>query len=133
MKMTNSAALSYALTNLANCPDDVRERLEAMRASLDKRSADAKGKERKLSPKQQAEAQERETFREGVLARMAQEPNRLWTVKELAEAFGVNNPKMSATLTALVKAGKVKREEGKNRTITFQYIQPTEETEVEGE
>lgn len=133
MKMTNSAALSYALTNLTDCPDDVRERLEAMRASLDKRSADAKGKERKLSPKQQAEAQEREAFRECVLARMAQEPNRLWMVKELAEAFGVNNPKMSATLTALVKAGKVKREEGKNRTITFQYIQPIEETEVEGE
>ena len=133
MKMTNSAALSYALTNLTNCPDDVRERLEAMRASLGKRSADAKGKERKLSPKQHAKAQEREAFREGVLARIAQEPNRLWTVKELAEAFGVSNPKMSATLTALVKAGKVKREEGKNRTITFQYIQPTEGTEVEGE
>lgn len=107
-KMTNKSALSYVLTN-CEVPAEVKERIEAMYASLEKRTETAKGKERKLSPKQEQERKEREEFRSQVYETMSGNTNFEYTCKGLADLFGVSSPKMSNALTKLVQAGKVER------------------------
>lgn len=107
-KMTNKSALSFVLTN-CEVPADVKERLEAMLASLEKRSENAKGKERKLSPKQEQERKEREEFRSKVYETMRENLNFEYTCKGLADLFAVSSPKMANALTKLVEAGKVER------------------------
>ena len=49
-KMTNKAALTYALENLPNAPADVREKLEKMIEQLDRKNAAP----RKMTEKQNA-------------------------------------------------------------------------------
>lgn len=120
-KMTYSEALNYVLTN-CEIPEDVSERLTAAKATLDKRAETVKGKERKLSPSQQKEQNERMEFRMNVLTMMQNEPNRLWGCSELAEKFGVSVPKLSAALRYWVGENKVVRDCGTTgRVITYQY------------
>lgn len=107
-KMTNALALSFVLDN-CDLPEEVKERVEAMLTSLVKRAEKAKTADRKPTAKEQAEAQEREAFRAKVADELTANPNREYTCKELAEAFGVSNPKMANALTALVKADRVDR------------------------
>lgn len=120
-KMTYSEALNYVLTN-CEIPEDVSERLTAAKATLDKRAETVKGKERKLSPAQQKEQEERMAFRKEVLSVMAAEPNRLWSCSELATKFGVSSPKMGAALRYWVQEQQVVRDGGATgRVITYQY------------
>lgn len=119
--MTKKNALTIAISVLSqdNTYDETVKTLQTMVDALEKRAQAP----RKVSPKEAAKHEENAIFRAKVYARMGEEPNRLWQVKELADALEVSTPKMSAALTALRKANLVKRDEGFNgRVITFQYI-----------
>ena len=109
-KMTQKNAIAYVLDNCA-VPDEVREKLEAMKAQLEKRSA--KTGERKPTKTQIAN----EGFKETILANM--EPDRLYTVSELAKEipFGeeLSGQRVSALMKKLKDAGKVIRTEEKRK------------------
>lgn len=109
-KMTQKNAIAYVLEN-CTVPAEVQEKLEAMKAQLEKRSA--KSGERKPTKTQVAN----EGFKEILLANM--EPNRLYTVSELAKEipFGeeLSNQRVSALMRQLKEAGSVVRTEEKRK------------------
>lgn len=109
-KMTQKNAIAYVLEN-CTVPDEVREKLEGMKAQLEKRSA--KTGERKPTKTQIAN----EGFKETILANM--EPDRLYTVSELAKEipFGeeLSGQRVSALMKQLKDAGKVLRTEEKRK------------------
>lgn len=98
-KMTNVIALSYVLEN-CEVPADVQEKLESMKASYEKRSAN-----RKPSKKQAENASLRELVVEAL------SDGGSFTISELIGTFsefeGFTSQKMSALLSPLVKAGIV--------------------------
>ena len=54
-KMTNVKALSYILTNCADLPEDVKAKVEAMKASFEKKaSAEKKATSEKKAPAKKA-------------------------------------------------------------------------------
>ena len=115
-KMTQKNAIAYVLDN-CTVPDEVREKLEGMKAQLEKRSA--KTGERKPTKTQIAN----EGFKETILANM--EPNRLYTITELVKEmplakeipFGeeLSGQRVSALMKQLKDAGKVIRTEEKRK------------------
>ena len=122
-KMTNVNALTFVLEHADNLPTDVRERLEALTATLTKRADSAKTRERKPSAKDVAHQQEMDGLRETVIALLSAEPNRLFACKELAEMVGVTTPKMSAVLVSLNKTNRVMRSENaKGKDIRWQAM-----------
>lgn len=122
-KMTYSDALNFVLTNY-EIPEDVAERLTAAKTTLDKRAANAKQKERKLSPSEQKEREAIMAFRNTVLKFMEESPNtRLWSCSELADKFGVTIPKISAAMKYWIGEKRVVRDCGSNgRLITYQIV-----------
>lgn len=133
--MTYVQALNEAELLLSTDPknEEIVATLEKLVGTLTRRATKAKTTPRKLTEAEQAAKEERAKFATAVLSRMEEEPNRLWTVGELAPIFSVKPQKISVTLTALRKDGKVTRSEGKNRTVYFQFGPPKTETEVETE
>jgi hypothetical protein len=97
-KMTYVAALSYVLTNVADLPDDVVEKLTALKEQTEKRnSADRKPTKAQLA---------NEGLKAKVLAVLTAEPA---TVTELmgrdAELNALSNQKVAALVNALVRDG----------------------------
>ena len=110
VKMTQKNAIAYVLDN-CEVPAEVREKLTAMKASLEKRSV-SKG-ERKPTKTQVAN----EGFKQVIVDNM--EPGRLYTITELAKEmpFGeeLTSQRVSALVTQLKKAGTVIRTEDKRK------------------
>lgn len=110
-KMTYVAALNYVLTNVADLPADVTERLTALRDQTEKRnSADRK------PTKKQTEA---EGLKEIVLEALSAE---CVTVSELMakdeRLSELSNQKVSALVNALVRDGKaIKVPDGRKSTF----------------
>ena len=116
-KITYVEALSTILNTCEIAPE-VRERLEALRAQLEKRNSVKSGGERKPTKTQTENA----TIKENLMAAMAENPEPK-TVAELiaAGAFpeGTSSQKATALLTQLVRVGMVKREEVKGGKAVF--------------
>lgn len=123
-KMTNKKAISYVLENVADLPTDVREKLEAILASFEKKSSTGK-----LTKTQQ----ENLTLKHIILDFMRDDPNRLMTCTEIGKAIpeldGASNQKISHLMRGLVDAGEVEKlvEKGKS------YFRLAPAKEVEGE
>lgn len=111
-KMTYVRALTYVLTNCADLPADVIERLEALRNQTEKRNTSDK----KPSKEQQANIDLCETL----YNLMASSGENLtitdWMAK--GEPFAsMSNQKVSALIRILVKAGRVERVEEKRKSF----------------
>lgn len=120
-KITYSEALNFVLTN-CELPAEISERLEAAKATLDKRAENGKNRERKLSPSQQKEQDALMAFRNAVYEVIKAEPNRLWSCSELADTFNVSVPKLSAAMKYLVTNNKAIRSTGpSNKVVTYQF------------
>ena len=95
-KMTYAMAIDSAING--NVTDEVREKLEALKAQLAKRN----GASRKPTKTQKAN--------EGLKDEMVAVISEPMTAGEVAEHFGISNQKASALLTALVNDGRLVRE-----------------------
>lgn len=109
-KMTYTKALESVLS-METVSGEVREKLEALKASLEKRSASKSGKETKA----QREARE---FTEMVLATVAGKTEAV-RCGELATELGVSGQRVSAALSKLVKSGEVVKFEGEKKVSLF--------------
>ena len=110
-KMTYVTALTYALEN-CEMPEDVREKLIALRTQQKKRN----NADKKPSKMQVANAGMKE-----LIVSVLRESEKALTVSELMGAHADLSPmvvspqKVAALLTQLVKAGEVQREEIKRK------------------
>lgn len=109
-KMTYVKALETVLTG-AEMTEEVVEKLTALKASLEKRSASKAGKETKA----QREARE---FTETVFAALGEHTEAV-RCGDLAAEMGVSGQKVSAALSKLVKAGQVVKSEGEKKVSMF--------------
>ena len=109
-KMTQKVALNYVVAN-CELPTEVREKIESMIVSLEKKSA--KSGERKPTKTQIAN----EGFKEVILANM--ESGRLYTITELTKEmpFGeeLSTQRVSALVRQLKDCGAVVRTEEKRK------------------
>lgn len=109
-KMTYTKALETVITaGQGIYSEEVIEKLEALKAQMEKRSASKSTKPTKA----QREAAE---FTETVFAALTEEPVRCG---QLAETLGVSGQKVSAALSKLVKAGRVVKTEGEKKVSMF--------------
>ena len=113
-KMTYVKALESVLSTV-EMTEEVREKLEALKAQMEKRASVKSTKPTKA----QREAAE---FTESVFAALTEEPVRCSTV---AETLGETGQRVSAALSKLVKAGRVVKTEGPKHVSLFSV--PTEE------
>lgn len=97
-KMTNRKAIGYVLEN-CEIPEDVREKLESIAASLEKKSSPAN---RKPTAKQIENA----GFKDTILAFMREDPNRLFTCTELGKCVPCLEGMQSQRISALVNSLK---------------------------
>ena len=104
-KMTYASALSFVLTNCANLPTDVREKLVALSDSYTKKAS----AEKKPTKVQVAN----EGVKQAMLDTLALHGELTVTdlYKALPEGVASSTQKVSALLTQLMKEGKVEREE----------------------
>lgn len=113
-KMTNKKALEFVLENMPEMPADVREKLENMIASLEKKSSTA---DRKPTAKQVENA----GLRENILEFMRTKPNQLFTCTEIGKSVsaldGMNNQRVSALMRALVDSGDVTKTTVKGKSV----------------
>ena len=102
-KMTYTAALSYVLTNVADLPADVTEKLTALREQVEKRNATKSDKPTKTQ-------RENEALRVVAVAAVKANADPM-TVTEVLKAVpqfeGFSTQKVSALLNAAVKAGEL--------------------------
>lgn len=100
-KMTYAQAIDNAING--NITDEVREKLEALKAQLAKRNS---------GNRKPSKAQVANKALKGEIVAMLTERK---TATEVAEMFDISNQKASALLTALVKADAIERtvEKGK--------------------
>lgn len=113
-KMTYVDALNIALS--ANLPDEVKEKLTALRDATIKRNS----KERKPTPKEQAKVETDNALAEVVLSVLSNSTNPMTVtaIKEADEAFAeIKVQKLSAVVRKLLLDGKVKREEVKHKAV----------------
>jgi len=116
---TSSSKVTYvsALTDvLASCEltDEVREKLEALKSSLEKRASKRSTKETKA----QREARE---FRETLLGAMQSNLTDPVVAGEIAAMMDVTVQKASAALRTLVAEGKVIKTQEKGKSL-FQAV-----------
>lgn len=123
-KMTYSKALESVLSS-AEMSVEVREKLEALKAQLEKRAATKSGKETKA----QREARE---FTESVYAVLSTQTEAV-RCGDLAAQLGVSGQRVSAALSKLVKAGSVVKTEGEKHVSMFAVAPVEAETETEVE
>lgn len=98
-KMTYVAALSYVLTNVADLPADVAEKLTALKEQTEKRNS----AERKPTKAQLAN----EGLKAKVLAVLTTDPATVTELMARDEELGaLSNQKVSALVNALVEDGK---------------------------
>ena len=110
-KMTYVKALELALAGTMN--SEVVEKLEALKASMEKRSS--------YQAKETKAQREVAAFTESVAEFLAaqEEPVRCG---DIAKAMDVAGQKVSAALTKLVKAGRVTKELGEKKVALFSLV-----------
>lgn len=117
-KTTNRSALNYALDNLPNAPQEIRDKWLAMIASLDKRAAAPK----KMTPVQQ----ENEVTKAVITDFLNDNADAGFTcadlAKQVAELNGLSPQKISALMRQLKEAGIVDTYTEKRRTY-FRAVQ----------
>ena len=103
-KATYKSAVEYALSNLPDAPDDIRERLEALRESLDKKS----GENRKPTATQVENVGYQDAIAQYLLTLDEDDKKTVGDIiKECPAVSGFSGPKVTSLVTALVKNGKV--------------------------
>jgi len=110
-KTTYKTAIEYAIKNLPDAPADVRDKLTALVASLEKKS----GAERKPTATQVAN----EGFKSAIIdfLREADKPQTVTDIlKGVAALNGFSNQKVSALMTQLVNGGLVVKTTDKRRS-----------------
>lgn len=110
-KTTYKTAIEYAIAHLTDAPADVIEKLEGMKASLEKKS----GAERKPTATQVAN----EGFKSAIISYLqsAPAPQTVTDILKGVPAFdGFSNQKISALMTQLVKSGEVVKTTDKRRS-----------------
>lgn len=110
-KTTYKTAIEYAIKNLPDAPADVRDKLTALVASLEKKS----GAERKPTATQVAN----EGFKSAIIdfLRGADKPQTVTDIlKGVAALNGFSNQKVSALMTQLVNGGMVVKTTDKRRS-----------------
>ena len=107
-KITNVMALNYVIENLEEeLPEDVFEKLNAMKASYEKKSANKKPTEKQ---------KENEGLKDTILEVLTYEdkPMTVTQVQKANEKLSeFSNQKISSLIRQLVKAGKIERIEEK--------------------
>ena len=111
-KVTNRSALTYAIENLPDAPQEVIDKLTNMVAQLDKKNA---------SPKKLTAQQEKnEGIKADILDFLADNSPSGYTVSNLLKVIpsleGDSNQHVSALMRALVLAGSVEKYIDKRRT-----------------
>lgn len=112
-KMTQRAALTYAIENLSDAPADVLDKLNAMLVALDKKNS----AERKPTAKQVENA----GFKSDILAWM--EPATQYAAADVVKgvpsivAAGLSANRVTAMLTQLVNDGSLIRTEDKRKNF----------------
>ena len=128
-KMTNRKALAYVLENMAEMPEDVRNKLEAMAAALDNKSANVKRKPTKTQV-------ENEALRASIMTFLRENPNLFVTCtdlgKKVAALDGLNNQKISALMKPLVEGGEVVKVTDKGKSL-FQLAKPDADEDADME
>lgn len=112
-KMTNAKALDFVLTNCADLPSDVKEKLEAMKASLAKKATG----ERKPTATQT----ENMGYKADILAFLADGEKRTITdlIKGVPSLNDLSNQRVSAIVRQLTQSNEVVREEDAKRKAWF--------------
>jgi hypothetical protein len=107
-KMTQRAALTYAIENLSDAPADVLDKLNAMLVALDKKNS----AERKPTAKQTENA----SIKAQILAGM--EPDVQYTSADVAKSYeGLTVQRVSALLTQLVNDGALVKTVDKRKSF----------------
>ena len=111
-KMTNRKALTYAIENLPNAPQDVLDKLGNMIAQLDKKNA---------SPKKLTAQQEKNLSMQAEISEfLFDHEGEGFTVSDLLKSVpsceGDSNQHVSALMRALVLGGSVEKYTDKRRT-----------------
>ena len=108
-KMTNVKALEFVLTNCADLPSEVTEKLNAMKASFEKRSS----AERKPTATQV----ENQGHKEAILTALATGEKMTITdlMKAVPELGELSNQRVSAIVRQLTLSGEVVRTEDKRK------------------
>jgi hypothetical protein len=110
-KMTYANALSYVLSAEISLPEDVREKLTALKSSVEKK----KSSEKKPTAQQVAN----DAVKEAILSHMANDPDRMFTITELMKEVPAlseaTNQRTSALVRQLMNIGKVVRIEDKRK------------------
>lgn len=110
-KMTSKVALDYVLTNCKEAlPEDVEEKLTAMREALDKKS----NGERKMTADQKKNLELMEVVAEALTAEPTT-PTDIMKKINRPEAF-TSTQKITPLLTKLTEAGRAKKSVIKGRT-----------------
>ena len=119
-KMTQREAISYVLEN-CELPEKIADKLKAMIAQIEKKSASGSGK---LTKGQEANMK----FKTVIIEEMTANPNKIYTITDLIKSIDVlseyrdgegnpiSNQKVSALVSQLVKDGKVERITEKRRS-----------------
>ena len=106
-KMTYASALSFVLTNCADLPADVREKLVALSDSYTKK-ASAEKKPTKVQTENEAVKQN--------MLKVLRDSSEPMTATEVAQAVGCSVQKASALLAQMVKDAQVERVPEKRKT-----------------
>lgn len=108
-KMTNVKALEYVLTNCADLPSEVSEKLTSMKASFEKKAS----AERKPTPTQQ----ENMGHKQEILNLLAD--GNQYTITDIMKGVpslsGLSNQRVSAIVRQLTLSGEVVRIEDKRK------------------
>ena len=108
-KMTNVKALSYILTNCANLPEDVKAKVEAMKASFEKKAS--------VERKPTAAQTENAGFKASILTILAD--GNQYTITDLMKAVpelaDLSNQRVSAIVRQMTLTGEVVRIEDKRK------------------
>ena len=108
-KMTNVKALTYVLDNVADLPAEVAEKLSAMKASIEKKSANKK------ATKTQTENIEIKALIKSVLTAEGATVSEIQTKD--ATLGSLSNQKISALLRQLVESGEVVKTVDKKKSF----------------
>lgn len=109
-KMTNKKALEYVMDNFEDMPADVASKIEAMIASLNKKSSGNR--------KPTATQIENESYKATILEILTTDGmTASEVIKSHSDFDGMSNQKMSALLKQLVEAGKVEKYKDKKSTL----------------
>lgn len=116
-KMTNKTAITYVLEH-CDIPDDVREKLEAMRSSLERKSSGSANR------KPTARQIENDHLREVVLGFLEANPDDAFTctglIKAIPELNGMGTQRVAPLVNTLAGDGYVTKKSVKGQPV-YQY------------